>query len=162
LVRDNSQESQRNNRDKQVKDTAFQYRRQYAYREGLKQLLTDLRDSNKGSRLLVYTTPVSEPYFCVMVKENRLPDYERWLREMVEVFGQVWHFEYLHSTARDYENTFSDGHHFYPWVGTFIAHKLTGEPDPGIPSDFGILLDRANIEEWLITLRRDALETCGN
>ena len=110
---------------------------------------------------MVYTTPVSEPYFCAMVKENRLPEYERWLRDLVDVYGQVWHFEYLHSVARDYGNTFCDAHHFYPWVGALMAHKVTGEPDPRIPPDFGVLLDRSNIEQRLADIRRDALATCG-
>jgi hypothetical protein len=154
-------ENRRNNRDRQVKDTAFQYRAQYAYRESLKTVMTDIRDSNQGSRITVYTTPVSEPYFCAMVKENRLPEYERWLRDLVEVYGQVWHFEYLHSVARDYENTFCDAHHFYPWVGTLMAHRVTGEPDTRIPQDFGMLLDRSNIEQRLAVIRHDALATCG-
>jgi hypothetical protein len=156
-----SPENRRNNRDRQVKDTAFQYREQYAYRESLKSLMTDIRDSNKGSRIVVYTTPVSEPYFCAMVKEKRLPEYERWLRDLVEVYGQVWHFEYPHSVARDYETTFCDAHHFYPWVGTLLAHRLTGEADPKVPADFGMLLDRSNIEQRLAALRHDALEICA-
>ena len=156
-----SPENRRNNRDRQVKDTAFQYREQYAYRGSLKQIMTDIRDSNRGSRIVVYTTPVSEPYFCAMVKEGRLPEYERWLREMVEVFGQVWHFEYPHTITRDYEDTFCDAHHFYPWVGTLLAHKVTGDPDSRIPADFGMLLNASNIDERLVQLRRYALESCG-
>jgi hypothetical protein len=154
-------ENRRNNRDRQVKDTAHLYREEYAYRESLKGLMTDIRDTNKGARILVYTTPVSEPYFCVMVKEGRLPEYERWLRDLVDVFGQVWHFEYAHSIARNYDATFCDAHHFYPWVGTLLAHRVSGDADRRIPADFGMLLNAANVDQRLAALRRDSLEICG-
>jgi hypothetical protein len=91
-----------------------------------------------------------------MVLEGRLPQYERWLKEMVEVFDQVWHFEYLNSITMDYDKNFSDSHHFYSSVGTMIAHRITGAADAAIPPDFGILLTKSTIDAQLTKIRTDS------
>ena len=132
------------------------YRNTYRYRENLAPSLTDLMQANPDTRFIPFTTPVSKPYFCAMVLEGKLPQYERWLKEMVEVFGQVWHFEYLNSITLDYDKNFSDSHHFYAPIGTMIAHILTGVDDVNTPSDFGILLTRDNIDEQLAKIKADS------
>jgi hypothetical protein len=131
---------------------AESYRNSYKYRGDYKEMLRQLLAENPGSRFVVFTTPVTEAYFCTLVKEGLLPAYERWIRECVEVFGQVWHFEYPHSIARNQEN-FCDTNHFYPHVGTLIAQRITGVNDPGIPEDFGMLLTPATIDEGLARIR---------
>ena len=124
----------------------------YRYRTDLKESLKKLRDDNPGSRFVVFTNPVTERYYCTLVRAGRQPEYERWLRQMVEVFGQVWHFEYPHSIARNQAN-FCDDHHPYPPVGTLLAHRMTGVPDPGIPADFGMLLTPSTIDAGLASIR---------
>lgn len=132
------------------------YRDSYTYREDLAQSLTDLMLANSGTRFIPFTTPVSKPYFCAMVLEGKLPQYERWLKEMVEVFGQMWHFEYLNSITLNYDKNFSDSHHFFNPVGTMIAHRITGVADAAIPSDFGMLLTKGTIDEQLAKIRADS------
>jgi hypothetical protein len=137
---------------------AESYRNGYKYRGDYKDLLRQLLVENPDSRFIVFTTPVTEAYFCTLVQEGLLPAYERWLREMVEVFGQVWHFEYPHSIARNQDN-FCDTNHFYPDVGTMIAHRITGVDDPGIPEDFGMFLTAETLNKGLARIR-DASRTC--
>jgi hypothetical protein len=133
-------------------DLVKSYGSGYRYREDLKSSLQKLRDDNTGSRFSVFTAPVTERYYCALVLAGRLPEYERWLRETVEVFGQVWHFEYPHSIARDPAN-YWDAHHFFPFVGTLIAHRMTGVSDPRLPQDFGMLLTPATIDTALARIR---------
>lgn len=141
-----------------LSDLAKSYERGYRYGEDLKGSLQKLRADNPGSRFMIFTTPVTEGYYCTLVRAGRLPEYERGLREMVEVFGQVWHFEYPHSIARNPAN-YWDAHHFYPPVGTLIAHRMTGVPDPKIPEDFGMLLTPATIDSGLERVRAASV-TC--
>ncbi|HOP41492.1 MAG TPA: hypothetical protein PLI53_10670, partial [Geobacteraceae bacterium] len=104
-------------------------------------------------RFVVFTTPVSKPLFCLMVRLNRLPDYERWLRDLVDVFGEVYNFMDLNSVTRDYLRNFSDCDHLFPEAGTLLAHRVLGIPDQSLPPDFGKLVARRNIEETIAAVR---------
>jgi hypothetical protein len=59
---------------------------------------------------------------------------------------------YDHSIARQ-PSYFVDGLHFNEYVGTMIAHRLSGTVNPAIPDDFGIVLNRGNIESYVSTLK---------
>jgi len=133
----------------------------YRYDERLKAKLQKLRQDNPGSRFVVFTTPVSKPLFCLMLKLNRLPDYERWLRDLVEVYGGVYHFMDLNSVTRDYGRAFTDCDHVYPAIGALIAHRVMGIPDQAMPADFGKLVTQRNIDEILAEVRAHCYE-CGN
>jgi hypothetical protein len=93
-----------------------------------------------------------------MVEEGKLDDYERWLRDLVEVSGEVHHFEYLNSVTRDRGENFFDGSHYYPEIGKVMAHFIMGSPDVERPPDFGILLNKANIDAQLEVIRKSAEE----
>jgi hypothetical protein len=140
-----------------VTDLRKTYRNDYTYRSDLAESLTELIQTNPNTRFIPFTTPVSKPYFCAMVLEGKFPQYERWLKEMVGVFGQVWHFEYLNSITLDYSKNFSDSHHFYAPIGTMIAHRINGENDINTPSDFGILLTKDNIDEQLVKIKTESV-----
>ncbi|HJV34867.1 hypothetical protein [Geomonas sp.] len=141
-----------------LEDTVNSYRNHFRYLEGYRSILESIKKDNPGTDFKVFTTPVSKPLFCAVVNEGRLPDYERWLRESVEVFGEVQHFEYLNSVTRNYQSYYMDGHHYYPEAGTLIAHKVMGVADQAIPADFGMLVTRANIDEKLKEIEASAAE----
>jgi hypothetical protein len=54
---------------------------------------------------------------------------------------------YPNSITNDSSNYF-DGHHFYPEVGTMIAHRIDGT-NQGVPKDFGIYVTNENIAEHI-------------
>lgn len=139
-----------------VKEISSTFGHSYKYNADVIRIYKEIVESS-NSRVIAFTTPVSKPFFCAMVKE-RGTDYERWLRDMVETFGEVWHFEYLHSISRNYKHNFADAHHAYPGIGTMIAQKVTGAYDPAAPSDFGMLLNKNNIDEKMIRLKSDIAE----
>jgi len=132
----------------------------YRYDERLKEKLQKLKHDNPGTRFVVFTTPVSKPLFCLMLRLNRFPDYERWLRDLVEVFGGVYHFMDLNSVTRDYDRTFTDCDHVYPAVGTLIAHRVLGIPGKAVPADFGKLVTKRNIDAIIAGVRAQCHE-CG-
>ncbi|GFO67378.1 hypothetical protein GMLC_09570 [Geomonas limicola] len=128
----------------------FQYLGEY------RSILESIRKENPATKILVFTPPVSKQLFCSMVQRGQLPDYEKWLRDVVEVFGEVQHFDYLNSVTLDPRRYFLDGQHMYPETGTLVAHKILGIPDPALPQDFGILVTKSNLDATLKTIEATA------
>ncbi len=112
----------------------------YEYTD-VKGILTRLKKSNPHTRFIVFTTPVSQPLFDLMREQGLYPYYERWLTDCVDVFGEMYNFMGYNSVTTNLDNYY-DASHIYPQVGTLLAHKITAYPDPRIPEDFGILLEK--------------------
>jgi len=134
------------------------YGKSYRYDEKLKEKLQKLKADNPGSQFIVFTTPISKPLFCLMVKSNRLPDYERWLRDLVEVFGSFYNFMDLNTVTRDYLRTFSDCDHLNSAAGALLAHRVLGIPDTSLPADFGKLVTQDTIEETIASVREQCAD----
>lgn len=138
-------------RNQQIASSLERYRTRiyanYKYRN-VKSILESLKKSNPGTRFVVYTTPISAPLFELIEQQHLLPYYKQWLRDSVAVFGSVYCFTYPNSITSNLNNYYDAGH-FYPRIGTLVAHKITGFPDKNIPSDFGVLLTRDNIDSFL-------------
>lgn len=124
------------------------YRSNYAYLGELSSVLETIRKNNPTSRITVFTTPVSEPLYDAMVAEGRYEDYKRLLRDAVHVFGEVYHFEYLNTVTRDYRRYFIDAHHYDPETGVLMINRMKGSIS-ALPADFGMVLNRSNIDEKL-------------
>jgi hypothetical protein len=92
-----------------------------------------------------------------MVTEGRFDDYCRWLRELVAVFGGIHNFMYLNTVTKDLRNYY-DADHFFPKIGTLVAHKISGYPDRNIPKDFGVYLTNDNLEQHISLLRFQATQ----
>jgi len=112
----------------------------YEYTD-VKGILTRLKKSNPHTKFIVFTTPVSLPLFDLMCEEGLYSYYERWLADCVDVFGELYNFMGYNSVTANLDNYY-DASHIYPQVGTLLAHKITGCPDPRIPKDFGVLLKK--------------------
>lgn len=136
-------------RENKIANTAATYReklyKDYEYMP-VKEILLKLKKANPHTKFVVFTTPESLPLMQLIEEENLMPYYERWLRDCVEVFGEVYHFMYPNSVTSNLANYY-DASHFYPHIGTMMAHKIMGEKDENMPADFGAKLDRYNIDE---------------
>lgn len=133
----------------------------YRYDDGLKARLQDLVHDNPGTDFIVFTTPVSQPLFCLLAKNNRLADYQRWLRDLVDVFGTVYNFMDLNSVTRDYRRTFVDTHHVVPATGALIVNRISGTNRGSVPDDFGIPVTLETIDAHLAEVERRSAE-CGS
>lgn len=122
----------------------------YAYDEDLRGVWHRLRTQFPDTRFVVFTTPTAEPLFRLMVQTGHLGDFERWLKDAVDEFGQVQDFMGINSITSDLDN-YQDGGHFTPAVGRIIAHKVVGELLA--PKDFGTLVTRDNIAHHFEELR---------
>lgn len=129
----------------------FFYGDTYEYNPDYRAIFHQLQVKNPDTDFIIFTTPISTPLFEALVEKGRLPDYERWLRDLVAEFGEVQHFMYPNSVTDDISHYF-DGHHFYPEVGTLIANKISGH-DGDVPADFGVVLTNENIDEFLNVIR---------
>ncbi len=134
------------------------WEKRYLYNENYKKIMQDLKKSNPNTKFIVFTTPVSAHLFNLMLQEGHIKDYERWLRELVDVFGKVTNFMTINSVTKDYPHNYLDSNHFYPRIGTLIAHKVLGKKDPKIPSDFGDVVTKENIDDYIRTLNNKYIE----
>lgn len=120
----------------------------YEYNKEFKDMLEMIKKNNPDTEFILFTTPIYSGLFDALIEEGRYPDYVRWLEDITEVFGEVHHFMYPNSVTNNIENYF-DGHHFYPNVGSMIAHVINGERSDEEPDDFGVLIKQGELEERL-------------
>ena len=133
----------------QTKEKVKKFRKEfygetYVYNPEYKQVLLDLKGKYPNTEFIIFTTPISTPLFEALVDQGLLPAYEQWLTDVTDVFGGVYNFMYPNSITNDLKNYF-DGHHFYPEVGTMIAHRIDGT-NTGVPDDFGQYVSKENLE----------------
>lgn len=128
------------------------YGETYQYNPDYKNILMELKKNNPNTKFIIFTTPISTPLFTALVDEGRLTDYENWLEDIVSVFGGVYNFMYPNTVTNDINNYF-DGHHFYPPVGTLIAHRISQDEDENLPADFGVYVDDEHIAVHIKTIK---------
>ena len=130
------------------------YGETYEYNENYASYLQELKDNNPNTRFVMFTTPISTPLFHALIEQGLLEDYERWLSDIVSVFGEVHNYMYPNSVTNDIANYF-DGHHFYPNVGTLLAQSLSDNPSPQ-HEDFGIVVTSENIEAHVANVEQSS------
>lgn len=116
----------------------------YRYNRDYATILRQLREKHPGVEFVVFTTPVTSELFALLVKCGRLPDYERWLRDIVGVFGSAYNFMYVNRFTMDRSN-FMDAHHLYPERATPLIRIMNGRQ---LPEDerLGVLLTADNLD----------------
>lgn len=120
----------------------------YEYNHDFKKILRELKENNPHTDFIIFTTPISTRLFDALIEEDRYYDYVQWLTDITDVFGSVYHFMYPNTVTNNIDNYF-DGHHFYPHVGTLIAHRISGENTAQIPADFGYKIEKAELASYL-------------
>ena len=133
------------------------YGRGYRYDKGLKRYLEIIKRENPDTQFIIFTTPITAELFRVLVQSGNLPDYDRWMGQLVETFGKVYDFMGVNSITT-YPDNYADLHHFYPYIGTLIADRLTGSKNSSLPEDFGILVTKDNLKSHLEMIHRQGEE----
>lgn len=115
-----------------------------AYTLPYRSLLRDLKDSFPDTRFVLFTDVMPADRFDAImgVPENRLL-YDRWMRDLTDVFGEVIVFHGTNSVTVNRANFF-DFYHYYPSVGTWVAEVISDAPRKTAPSDFGIRVTSRN------------------
>jgi hypothetical protein len=130
-----------------------EYGSNYQYNSDIRLIYQNIRNDNPDTRFIVFTTPISQPLFELLVKQGKLPYLEKWLREMVEIFGTAYDFMGINTITKDLNN-YQDTNHFYPSIGRLIAHRVMGYSDS--PGDFGILINKDNIDSHILNIQQQA------
>lgn len=113
----------------------------------LRYYFEQLKKNNPNTKIIIYTTPISKELFELLLQHGNLNDYEKWLRLLVKEFGEVYNFMGINMITRN-KNNYPDLHHFYPFVGTLLANKVSKKENKNIPEDFGTLLTKENINRY--------------
>ncbi len=130
------------------------YGETYQYNENYASYLQELKDNNPNTKFVLFTTPISTPLFQALVDQGLLSDYERWLNDVVAVFGEVHNYMYPNSVTNNITNYF-DGHHFYPEVGSLLAKSLSGNPSPDY-TDFGVIVTTENLKAHVANVEQSS------
>jgi len=121
----------------------------YHYDNNYLKRFKKIKADNPNSNFLVFTTPVSANLLVTLLRTNhRFPEYKRWLNELLEVFGEVHHYMSINTITTNLEN-YPDAEHYYPHIAKLLANKSTNKSNPDIPNDFGIILNKHNVDEFL-------------
>lgn len=110
-------------------------------------ILNNLKNDYNDKKFLIYTTPISYPLFKEMLELGHKDNYKNWLRDLVEIFGEIHHFMYINSVTVNYTSYFGDSNHAYPETNAIVAKTV--EKNENLIYDFGIILNKNNIEEFL-------------
>jgi len=131
------------------------YGKGYTFNTKLREYFAQMIKENPHSDFIIFTTPIQTDLFKILVQSGKLDDYKRWMRLMVDVFGEVYDFMGVNTITKNREN-YADLHHFYPEFGELIADRVTGVPNAKLPDDFGVLVTKENIEEHLEQIEQQA------
>ncbi len=132
----------------------------YSYNQRYRAQLANIAERNRDLDLHVFTTTVSKPLFELMVRQGRYPDYERWLRDAVSVFGTVINFMTVNSVTSDM-SSYYDADHLYPFAARYVSRRLCGLDGMNMPTDFGDVVTRETVESYLSNMRRRVADLPG-
>ena len=131
---------------------AFLFPKKFQYNPKYKSILEKIKNKNKNTNFVVFTTPLSSARIkYILADSDNLDFYIRWLRETIDVFGEVKHFMYLNSVTKNYTKTFNGAGHYYPFIGTHIIKKTFSYPDDKY-KDFGITLNKENFNKEIVKI----------
>ncbi|WP_332445000.1 hypothetical protein [Wolinella succinogenes] len=118
-------------------------------------LFTQLKEGNPSSKFVVFTTPETSALFRVMQEQGMYSQYEEWLRVLVSIFGEIYHFHYINPITLNHEENFYDGHHFYPHIGQAIIDTLICHQSKSpCKANFGLKITKENIDAQLEHLQQ--------
>jgi len=117
-------------------------------------ILKRLKKENPNTKFIIFTSAISADLLVSIIKNaNRIKEFEKWLKEIIEVFGELHHFMTINSITTNLEN-YPDDDHLYPDNANLIANKLSGKKNSSIPKDFGVILNKDNIDIYMKDFKR--------
>ncbi|WP_457747981.1 hypothetical protein [Sulfurimonas sp.] len=130
----------------------------YEYNSNLISIYTSLKKNNPNTKIILFTSPITADLLVSIIKNgDKLEEYKQWLKNMVDIFGEVYQFMDINSITTNLDN-YPDDDHFYDNVAQMVANKIAGIENKNIPNDFGILLNSSNIDKYLINFENKLKE----
>lgn len=121
------------------------------YDVNYKNYLSHLKTSFPKINFIVFTTPVSEQHFKTLISQDLYNDYERWLQESVDVFGQLHHFMFINVITQNAYLYFKDSNHCYTSTYECLGDEILGNPSKCPTID--MILTEENLYEKINLLK---------
>ena len=156
-TRDNVKKRQRASEDERIKNYIRNLKKHINYFMGKNyqpnpeyiEILKRLKRDNPNTKFIIFTSPISANLLVgILKKADKIDEFKKWLRDLVDIFGEIYHFMNINSVTTDLQN-YPDDDHFYPYIGTLIANRISNNININIPKDFGIKLTKENIDSYL-------------
>ena len=111
--------------------------------------LKKIKQENPNTKFIIFTSPISADLFVSIIKNtNKLKQYQKWIHELVNIFGEIYCFMDISSVTTNLQN-YPDDDHFYPYIGKILATKIATKKFNIEPTDFGVIVNHANVNEFL-------------
>lgn len=125
----------------------------YNYNTNYIEILKQLKQENPNTKFIIFTSAITSDLLVSIVKNGkRINEFEKWLNELIDVFGTVHHFMTINSVTKNLQN-YPDDDHAYPYIVKMIANKLS-DTNNKIPSDFGKILTKENVDEYIAEFKK--------
>jgi hypothetical protein len=121
----------------------------YVYNKNLMPIYKSLKNDNPNTKIMIFTSPITADLLVSIIKNgDKLKEYKEWLKGIIYIFGEVHQYMDINSITTNLQN-YPDDDHFYVNVAKMVANKIAGINNKSIPNDFGVILNKSNIEEYL-------------
>jgi len=126
----------------------------YQYNTNLIPIYKSLKSDNPNTKIIIFTSPITADLLVSIIKNgDKLKEYEEWLKNMINIFGEVYQFMDINSVTTNLQN-YPDDDHYYDNIAKLVANRIANNDNPNIPGDFGILLNRYNIDGYIINFEK--------
>ena len=127
----------------------------FRYNEQYKKNISALLQLSSQVDVKPYITPEGTLTMRIIAETpGRIDDYERMLRDAVDVFGGVWNFMYVNSVTSNHIY-WREPSHCLKQVNSWILDRMSGNGNP--PTDFGVYVTKENIDEHIKEVRAQLL-----
>lgn len=122
----------------------------YKYKDGKRDLgfkkhLLTLKQGYPNIKFKIFTTPVSKSLINEIITKNMYSNYEQWIIDIVDVFGELDHFMFINNVSKQ-NKYFMDSNHAYPRYYNKIAEILNADNKN---ADFVIKINNNNLHKKL-------------
>lgn len=148
-------DTNRENYEKRIQgniETYIRDRYSKEYDENYKKDILNLITSHPDIEFVVFTTPVSSQHFNALLSQNLYQEYERWIKESVEVFGTINHFMYKNGITNNAHLYFQDSNHGYDTTYECLTNEML-KKDSECPK-INMILNKENVENKLTLLKK--------
>lgn len=126
----------------------------YTYNTNYIEILKQIKQENPNTKFIIFTSAITSDLLVSIIKNGkRINEFEKWLKELIDVFGTVHHFMTINSVTKNLQN-YPDDDHAYPHIVKMIANKLSDTTNNKIPNDFGKIITKENVDEYIAEFKK--------
>lgn len=118
----------------------------FNYDKDYKKKLLEIRKAYPHTKFVVFTDPIpAKRYDLIMSNKEQRQAYEKWYKDMISVFGEVYSFQGHTSITTDMNHYF-DWFHYYPSVGDQMIKAIE---NPKGQKDILKIVKENNLKKYL-------------